>query len=243
MFSQSFEIFMSGNTFVLFSNLHLLTLFLVALICIIVPYKMKGSDQGSIDKMSKAIAFILIAHVISSPFKDIYYLENPYNWKEVLPLHMCDLSEIFVAWFLLGGPKICYKIAFFWGMAGATIAMVTPDISAYDTEYIYFFVGHGMIVLGIMFATVTLGNRPLLRDAGLVSLITVFGLVPAVYTINLVLGDPANYWYLMKKPEGASPLDFFPAPPYHILITIPIAIITFYIIYIPFLIKDNLQNK
>lgn len=233
---------MANNTFVLFSNLHLLTLFVVVLICIIVPIKMKGADQKSLDKVSKAIAFIIIAHVISSPIKDQFLLENPYHWVETLPLHMCDLSEIFVAWFLLGGPKICYKIAFFWGMAGASIAMLTPDIEKYDIEYIYFYIGHGMIILGIMYATVALGNRPVLRDVGLVSLITLFILLPTIYLINISLGEPANFWYLMKKPEGANPMDFFPEPPYHLLITTPIALVTFCLIYIPFLIKDNFKK-
>ena len=67
---------MADNTFVLFSNLHLLTLFVVVLICIIVPIKMKGADQKSLDKVSKAIAFIIIAHVISSPIKDLFLLEK-----------------------------------------------------------------------------------------------------------------------------------------------------------------------
>ncbi len=48
---------------------------------------------------------VLAFHLISSPYKDLYILENPYHWVEVLPLHMCDLSEIFLVWFFLGGPR------------------------------------------------------------------------------------------------------------------------------------------
>ena len=196
---------MSDNTFVLFSNLHLLTLLLVTSVCIIVPLRMKNATQKATDNVSKLIAYVILAHVITSPLKDLFYLETPYNWREVLPFHMCDLSEIFVAWFLLGGPKICYKIAFFWGMAGATLAMITPDIQKFDIEYVYFYIGHGMIILGIMYATITLNHRPYFKDVGLVSLITLFGLVPAILIINSALGDPANYWYFAQKPRICDP--------------------------------------
>ena len=148
---------MSTN-FVLFSNLHILTLLIVIFTAYTLPTIYKNKDQKSKDFMSKTIAFIVLAHVISSPFKDLYFLENPYNWREVLPFHMCDLSEIFIAWFLLGGPKILFNCAFFWGLAGASMAMLTPDISFYDLDYLYFYIGHGMIVVAVMYAVIALKN-------------------------------------------------------------------------------------
>ena len=124
-------------------------------------------------------------------------------------------------------------------MAGATLAMITPDIQKFDIEYVYFYIGHGMIVLGILYATITLGNRPFFKDVGLVSLITLFALLPAIWTINTALGDPANYWYLAQKPAGESLFDLFPDPPFHLLITTPIALIMFYLLYIPFFFIDK----
>jgi uncharacterized membrane protein YwaF len=62
-----------------------------------------------------------------------------------------------------------------------------------------------------------------------------------VYLINIVLGEPANFWYLMAKPSaGASLMDLFPDPPMHLIITTPIAIALFYLIYLPYFIKDKL---
>ena len=155
---------------------------------------------------------------------------------------MCDLSEIFLAAFLLGGPKILYKCAFFWGLAGASMAIITPDIPVIDLDYAFFMIGHGMIVIGVMYATISLGNRPYAKDILTVSLITAFVLFPIVYLINLILGEPANYWYLIAKPAGASLMDAFPEPPYHLLITTPLAIATFCLIYIPYAIKDKLAK-
>jgi hypothetical integral membrane protein (TIGR02206 family) len=233
---------MSASPFVLFGNIHTITMLSILAASVFIPliYKNKSVAQKSV--MTKIIAYIVIAHVVISPYKDLFILENPYNWREVLPFHMCDLSEIFLAWFLLGGPKILYKCAFFWGIGGATMAIITPDISHHDLDYAFFMIGHGMIVIGIMYATIALNNRPYAKDILTVSVITACILLPITYLINLILGEPANFWYLMVKPAGASLMDAFPEPPFHLLVLTPLALAMFFLIYTPYFIKDRLQK-
>ena len=233
---------MNASPFILFGNIHIVTMAIIGLVAVFLPLVCKNQSTSNKSLISKIIAFIILSHVIISPYKDLYLLQNPYNWREILPIHMCDLSEIFLAAFLLGGPKILYKCAFFWGLAGASMAIITPDIPVIDLDYAFFMIGHGMIVIGVMYATISLGNRPYAKDILTVSLITAFVLLPIVYLINLILGEPANYWYLIAKPAGASLMDAFPEPPYHLLITTPLAIVTFYLIYIPYAIKDKLAK-
>ena len=233
---------MFGTPFELFGTVHLITIAVVILTSILLPKFYKNKSDYQISMMKKIIAGVIAAHVIISPYKDLYLLANPYDWRETIPLHMCDLSEIFLVWFLLGGPRILYICAFFWGLGGATMAILTPDISHHDLDYIFFMVGHGMIVVGIMYATVALGNRPYAKDIVTVSLITALVLLPIVYGINLLLGEPANFWYLMTKPAGASLMDMFPEPPYHLIVTTPIAIAVFYLIYLPYFLKDRMAK-
>ena len=139
---------MNANPFILFGTTHIVTIIAITLVSIFLPliYKTKSEYQKSI--MTKAIAFVIFCHVIISPYKDLYLLDNPYNWREVLPFHMCDLSEIFLIFFLLGGPSILYKCAFFWGLAGATMAIITPDIEFLDLDYAFFMIVSLMLVLG-----------------------------------------------------------------------------------------------
>ena len=233
---------MFGTPFELFGTVHLITIAVIIVVSVLLPrtYKDKSINQKS--TMNKVIAGVIALHVIISPYKDLYLLANPYDWRETLPLHMCDLSEIFLIWFLLGGPKILYLCAFFWGLGGASMAILTPDISYHDLDYIFFMIGHGMIIVGIMYATVALGNRPYVNDILKVSAITAFILLPIVYIINILLGEPANFWYLIAKPGGASLMDMFPDPPYHLLYTTPIAIAVFYLIYLPYFIKDRVAK-
>ncbi len=233
---------MTASPFILFGNIHIITIVGILAVTIFLPliYKEKSDAQKSV--ITKIIAYIILAHLIISPFKDLYILENPYDWREVLPFHMCDLSEIFLAWFLLGGPKILYKCAFFWGIAGATAAIITPDIPHHDLDYVFFMIGHGMIVIGVMYATIALNNRPYAKDILTVSFITACILLPITYIINLILGEPANFWYLMAKPAGTSLMDIFPEPPFHLLVLVPLAITVFFVIYTPYFIKDRLQK-
>ena len=233
---------MSGSPFVLFGNIHIITMLSILAASVFIPLTYKNKSVAQQSLMTKIIAYIVIAHVVISPYKDLFILENPYNWREVLPFHMCDLSEIFIAWFLLGGPKILYKCAFFWGIAGATMAIITPDISHHDLDYAFFMIGHGMIVIGIMYATIALNNRPYAKDILTVSFITACILLPITYLINLILGEPANFWYLMAKPAGASLMDAFPEPPFHLLVLTPLALAMFFLIYTPYFIKDRLQK-
>ena len=105
---------MFGTPFQIFGTVHLITIFSVIIVSVFLPkfYKNKSGSDKSL--MSKIIAGIIAAHVIISPYKDLYLLANPYDWRETLPFHMCDLSEIFLIWFLLkssfptkiGSPKL-----------------------------------------------------------------------------------------------------------------------------------------
>ena len=85
---------MNASPFVMFGNIHLVTIVAVILVSIFFPLSYKNKSENAKAIMNKIIAFIILAHVIISPYKDLYLLQNPYNWVEVIPLHMCDLSAV-----------------------------------------------------------------------------------------------------------------------------------------------------
>jgi len=244
---------MGVREFVLFDGVHLTTLAMIFSFMIFFPKFVNKYVDNKKEFIGKLIAIVLLIHSVLSPYKDLFMLEVPYHWKEALPLHMCDFSELLIAFFLLGGPKILFNIAFYWGIGGATMALITPDVeTSLDTEYYFFFVGHGLILIGVFYAVIALNTRPTLKETHQVTFLTLFVLLPAIYLANFVLGEIppgsaseqliTNYWYLMAKPNGASLLDFFPDPPFHILVVIPIAVSLFYLIYLPYFIKDKLKE-
>ena len=69
-----------------------------------------------------------------------------------------------------------------------------------------------------------------------------FILLPNIYLINDLLGEPANYWYLQAKPDGASLMDMFPDPPHSLFYTVPLSVAVFYLIYLPYFFKDRVSK-
>ena len=66
-----------------------------------------------------------------------------------LPLHMCGFSLILTSWALMSKKQEAFELAFFWGIAGGSQAILTPDLTGnmeFHLVYFYFFlfsfVGH-----------------------------------------------------------------------------------------------------
>ena len=96
--------------------------------------------------------------------------------------------------------------------------------------------------MNIGYACIALSNRPTIDSVknGIFFTLTV---LPIIYIINLLLGPPANYWFLGTKPtEGQSIMDFFPDPPLHILLLIIIGTFLFLLIYAPYWVYDKFKN-
>jgi hypothetical integral membrane protein (TIGR02206 family) len=157
---------------------------------------------------------------------------------------MCNLSTLFIGIFLITKKRLFFEVAFFWGIGGGINALITPDIpnSFPDPQYILFFFGHGLLIIAIAYACISLANRPTfnsVKNGICFSLIT----LPVIYSINKILGPPANYWYLGSKPVGDSILNLFPAPPLHIPVLIIIGVILFFLIYSPYWAYDSFKKQ
>ena len=133
--------------------------------------------------------------------------------REHLPLHVCGVTVLLSVATLLWRRRLTYELVYFWGLAGASNAMVTPELSEGFPDYHFFqyFVSHAGIVATAIFATWGLGMRPSLG-----SLVRAFVLINVmailVAPLNLLLA--ANYMYLCEAPETASPFVFLPWPWY-----------------------------
>lgn len=191
----------------------------------------------------KIIGVSLLVFEATKPFIYIYGFDKP--WETYLPLHMCNFSAVLIGIFLLSKNRnpMFFELPFYWGVGGATMALVTPDLDFAwpDIEYFMFFYGHGQILLGIFFALTVLKYRPRLENFLKMALITILLLIP-MYFINILIGGEANYWYLMDRPAGESLMDLMPDPPFHILGVAPLALGVFFILYIPFLIWDKFKK-
>ena len=85
---------MNASPFILFGNIHLITMALIASVAIFLPLACKNQSTSNKSLISKIIAFIILSHVIISPYKDLYLLQNPYNWREILPIHTVSYTHL-----------------------------------------------------------------------------------------------------------------------------------------------------
>ena len=233
---------MPSQPFVIFGNAHLITLFIIIAIAIVFPLIVKTRPVSQIILITKIMGVSLISLEFIKPL--IWHYSMDFPWIELVPIHMCNLSTLFIGIFLITKKRLFFEVAFFWGIGGGINALITPDIpnSFPDPQYILFFFGHGLLIIAIAYACISLANRPTLnsvKNGIYFSLIT----LPVIYFINKILGPPANYWYLGSKPVGDSILNLFPAPPLHIPVLIIIGVILFFLIYSPYWVYDSFKKQ
>ena len=235
---------MDYPTFEVFGTQHLFTLMICA--AVIYGYPKFFQNQSETKKIlgGKIIAGVIILHMLTQPFYDIFLFDLP--WQGEFPMHMCDFSQLAMIYYLLNqkAPKILFHCAYFWGICGATMALATPDLEYGfpHGEYSPFFWGHSFILLAVFYVLMVRNERPILSDIPKVIGVTLVLLI-FVYCVNLLIGPPANYWYLVARPVEGTLMDYFPDPPLHLIGTIPLAILLFYIAYLPLQIKDLLRGK
>ena len=152
--------------------------------------------------------------------------------REYMPLHVCGITVFAVVVMLVFRRQTAYEIAYFWGLVGATNAVVTPQLEFGYPQYRFFqyFIAHGGIVAAALFATWGLGMRPTGR-----SVLRVFVLLNVLAVVligvNLMLGS--NYMFLCQPPVTRSPFFFLPWP-WYLLFLDGMVLVLFYVLFIPY---------
>ena len=118
---------MTESLFILFGQQHLIALALSALIIIYFPlYAQNHLSKDHQETTAKILALFLITHELSKPFYRTYFFGD--ELIQVIPLHACNLSAFSIATYLLTRKKVFFEVAYYWGLAGGTMALLTPDL-------------------------------------------------------------------------------------------------------------------
>jgi hypothetical integral membrane protein (TIGR02206 family) len=220
--------------FVLFGAAHLWTLGSIAAIALLLPLAVRWLWPAAVRPLAVLLATLLLAQEAA----DIAM--QGVRWGltvQLLPLHLCSLAVFLTAWMLLTAQSRVYEVAYFWALGGTTQALLTPDLAFGfpDPAYLLFFVGHGLVIIGVLYATLAMGLRPWPMSVVRAALITL-AVAVVMFFINLWLGT--NFLYLMAKPARASLLDWFGPWPWYWLGLIGVALVSFLVLYLPFGLWD-----
>ena len=224
--------------FSLSSPSHIIITIICFLLIIYLPkFFATKSDLSKKVLVTSIISLILINQGMDF-FREGYGLNE---WRLGLPLHLCDFSSAAIILYFITKKREFFLFAFFAGISGAGMALLTPDTlySFPHIDYIRHMVGHSMIIMGVAYAIIIDSQRPQLRDVHKVLfVVSIFLLL--MYPINYLIGSPANYWYVIEKPPGLNVTEFMRDPPYHMIDIYILAIIVCYLIYLPYFIKDKI---
>jgi hypothetical integral membrane protein (TIGR02206 family) len=149
-----------------------------------------------------------------------------------LPLQLCDLTVWMTILACLTLFPLAAEFAYFVGLAGAGMSLLTPDLWSPWPSYpaIYFFVGHGGIVIAIV--VLVFGGIVQLRPGAVwrvFGLLVLYGV--AIGTFNMIY--EADYMYLCRRPANPSLLDLMGPWPIYILAAVPLSLALFCLLWLP----------
>jgi hypothetical integral membrane protein (TIGR02206 family) len=160
------------------------------------------------------------------------YSHEGFRFPVNLPLQLCDVTLWMTVIACITLARFAVEFAYFGGMAGAGMALLTPDLWSPWPTYpaIYFFVVHGGIVVGA--AVLVFGRiAPLHHGAVWRAFGVLLAYAVAVGTFNQVFGT--NYMYLCKKPANASILDALGPWPMYLVAGAAVGLALFWVLWLP----------
>lgn len=222
----------SNGDMVPFSAYHTIPLIITAItFLLLIPFRKRLMDE----KANKLFRHVLAAFIsIQQASIYIWYTAaGEWSLELTLPLQLCDLSLFLTIAVLLTRNQLLSELLYYWGLGGATQAMLTPSIGPYTFPhfvYYQYFISHWAILFVCVFILAVDKFRPSRKSVIRTFLIT-NAYAAIIFPINLLTGG--NYLFLSWKPE-ISLLDLLGPWPWYILSLEGVALVLFILMYLPF---------
>ena len=221
---------MNFETFGLEHNLYLIGTFTIWFLVLFTGKVILNLEQRRI------FVLLLIFITISQELIDDILRWNVGIWDiaEDLPLHMCGISFFTSTYALYSKNQTAFELSYFWGLAGAFQAIITPDPTRFvmDVSLFWNFLSHGLIILNVLWMIV-IDNMRCRVGSYLNAIIITNGILFIISIVNSILGG--NYWFICEKPGGESPFIMGEWPLYIIGFQIS-GILLLGLFYIPMII-------
>jgi len=232
-----FALVYEGKTFELFGTPHLIALSIITIGCFSYLYfrNIWGEKERKIIRWVFAIAIVVTES--SLHIWSLYW--GIWDIQTMLPLHACAVLIWASSYMLVTKNYTIYELVYFIGLGGAMQAVLTPaDAAAYNFPHFRImqtFTAHGLLINIAIYMTVVEGFRPTLQSFKRVFVgLNIYMVV--IFFLNLAIGS--NYLFVAHKPDFPTILDLLAPWPWYILELEAVGFAIFFILYIPFLIKD-----
>jgi hypothetical integral membrane protein (TIGR02206 family) len=225
-----FALITMRSNFHLFGPAHLLILSSVPILGLALA-KWCGKGRQAARRSRYAVALFLSVNELVWYAYRLQY--EGIRFPHALPLNLCDLTLWLTVIGVLSLNQWAFELAYFAGVGGSGMALLTPDLWEPFPSYptVYFFLAHGVVVAAILmlvWSKIAVPKPGCLRRA--LILLNVYAVVIGIF--NAIFGT--NYMYLCNKPSGASLLDYLGPWPVYIAGGEIVALVIFWVLWLPF---------
>lgn len=227
--------------FVTFGTDHVIAMLAIAAVAIGLPIAVRLVGSATLERwVALAIGITLPVYECAKILIRVGIYD--YRLAEQLPFHICSLALLLVAYMLIRREYLAFEVAYFWAMGGTVAAILTPDIREGfpSLAFVTFFIGHGLVMVGIVYGIVVFRFKPTLASVGKVVIATL-GYLPIAAVLNLLLDT--NFLYLRHKPSQASIMDFLGPWPWYVASLVLLGIAICIVLYLPFAASEYRQRS
>jgi hypothetical integral membrane protein (TIGR02206 family) len=213
----------------LFGLVHLVILGAVPLLAALLAALQRRLGPGS-RGVRYGLAFLLC--MCSVLYYGNFALHGERMFPGHLPLELCDASLWLLVLALLTLKPPIFDLAYYPGLAGASMALLTPNMQEPSLFLsVQFFADHGLIVTSILYLVWSRQARPRPGSVGRVILaINLFAILAGAFDFYF----KTDYMFLRAKPVTVSALDLLGPWPWYILSCQGVALGLFLLLYLPF---------
>ena len=209
---------MTPYTFDLFGNDHIFSIILIIIFYVLF---LCFNEKIGIKNKSKIFPIVLSFIILSLDISEdiIRYITDYYSIKKDLPLQLCTIGIYVAVVALLKKNQIAFELIFYWGLVGASQAILTPDSDLFELKifFIYSQTYHSALIFAVLWLVIKCNMRMQIEYIPRVVLITNL-VVVVISFINYLLDS--NYMFLRGKPNSVSPFLIGDWPVYIIMVQI-----------------------
>lgn len=225
----------TGKPFALFGASHLAALGVVAAV-IAAVWTWQNPTEAAKKRFRYGLAAVLL---VDEALIHLWWITaGKWDIQHMLPFHLCALLVYLSSFMLITKNYRVYEFCYFFGIAGATQALLTPDNAPYDFphwRYFSVFISHGSMVIAAIYMTRVEGLRPTWGSALRAWFILHVYAIP-VFILNALIGS--DYLFINRPPDTPSLIDMMGPWPYYLIGVEALAILFIVLLYLPFAVRD-----
>ena len=232
---------MTPYTFDLFGNDHILSIILIIIFYVLfLCFNEKIGIKNKSEIFPIVLSFIILSLDISEDI--IRYITGYYSIEKDLPLQLCAIGIYVAVVALLKKNQIAFELIFYWGLVGASQAILTPDSDLFELKifFMYSQAYHSALIFAVLWLVIKCNMRMQIEYIPRVVLITNL-VVVVISVINYLLDS--NYMFLRVKPNSVSPFLIGDWPVYIIMVQFFSIVIVFLFIKIQDLLFLQVSSK